>query len=84
MRYDILVNYDTLMFSGKDDASFITNTEEEEYIKVAYAVDSLVRYDDKVSLRNIKIITGIPTGDLENFIEFILSCEEAAINKYTS
>ena len=84
MRYDILVNYDTLMFKGKDELSFITYLEESEYIKVAYAVDSLVRYDDKVSLRNIKIITGIPTDDLENFLEFILSCEEAAINKYSS
>lgn len=82
MKYDILANYDSLMFAGKDTNSFITDSEEAELVQVAYAVDSLVKYKDKVSLVNIRIITDIPINDLLDFMEFILSCEEAALIKY--
>jgi len=82
MRYDIMMNYETLTYENSKSDSFITSTEEYELTKIAYAVDSLIKYMDKVSLKNINIITEIPTSDLEDFITFILACEEAAIKKY--
>lgn len=82
MRYDILANYDSLMYKDKTSNSFITDSESDDLIKIAYSIDSLVKYKDKVSLVNIKIITDIPIDDLKNFIDFILACEEAAIRKY--
>lgn len=82
MKFDIIANYDSLMRATKDTNSFITDSEEADYIQVAYAVDSLVKYGDKVSLINIKIITDIPTKDLLDFMDFILSCEQAALIKY--
>lgn len=82
MNYNIMINYDNYMYKNKDTNSFITTLEEEVYAKIAYAVDSLVKYKDKVSLKNITIITDIPTRDLTDFISFILAAEEAAMNKY--
>jgi len=82
MRFDILANYDNLIFVNKETNSFVTNLEEITLSKIAYAVDSLVKFNDKVSLLNIKIITEIPTKELEDFIYFILQCEDAAVLKY--
>jgi hypothetical protein len=82
MRFDILANYDNLIFVNKETNSFVTNLEEITLSKIAYAVDSLVKFNDKVSLLNIKIITEIPTDELEDFISFILQCEDAAVLKY--
>jgi len=82
MNYDIMINYDKHLYKDKETGSFITSLEEKTYLKIAYAVDSLVKYEDKVSLKNIKIITDIPTRDLEDFIDFILSAESSAILKY--
>lgn len=82
-RYDIMINYDNYINENKDENSFITDIETEEYIKVAGAVESLVKYGDKVSLKNINILTELPIKDLEFFMDFILSVEEAAINKYS-
>ena len=79
-----MINYDNYIYKNKTNNSFLTTMEEDTYSKIAYAVDSLVKYEDKVSLKNINIITDIPTRDLEDFMTFILSAEEAAINKYTS
>jgi len=84
MNYNIMINYDNYIYKNKTNNSFLTTMEEDTYSKIAYAVDSLVKYEDKVSLKNINIITDIPTRDLEDFITFILSAEEAAINKYIS
>jgi len=77
-----MINFDNYTNKDKDDNSFITDTEKDEYTLVANAVDSLVKYDDKVSLKNIHILTELPIRDLEFFIDFILSAEEAAIKKY--
>ena len=77
-----MINYDKYIYKNKTTNSFITALEEETYLKIAYAVDSLIKYSDKVSLKNINIITDIPTRDLEDFISFILSAEESAISKY--
>lgn len=82
MNYNIMINYDKYIYKNKTTNSFITTLEEETYLKIAYAVDSLIKYSDKVSLKNINIITDIPTRDLEDFISFILSAEESAISKY--
>lgn len=82
MNYNIMINYDNYIYKSKDINSFITSSEEETYLKIAYAVDSLVKYDDKISLKNINIITDIPTNDLLDFMTFILKAEESAIHKY--
>lgn len=82
MNFDIIANYDNLINANKDSHSFLTESEELTLQQIAYAVESLVMYDEKVSLVNIKIITDIPTSDLEDFISFILNAQDLAEKKY--